>query len=319
MSSSNASLDVLLLAGGISSERRVSLESGAAIASALNRIGHHVVTLDISPTDISALDQQPCDLVFPALHGLFGEDGQVQRLMEERGLAYVGSGPAACEIAMDKARTKQLLVEAGLSTPPWRVAWKNNPRPWGDLCAEIGYPQVVKPVNGGSSVDCHICNTPDDALAALSQSLERNPAMLIEKCICGPEITVGILDGYPLPLIQIKSQADFYDYPAKYHRDDTLYIFDIALPATTLQSAQAAAVQCHQHIGARHLSRVDIMIDAQTLEPFILEINTMPGFTSHSLVPKAAAEANISFDALCDRLCRMALRDRMQERKAVNA
>ena len=309
MEKAKPTLDILVLCGGISTEREVSLESGAAVASALTRIGHRVAKRDISPENLSALDHRPCDLVFPALHGLFGEDGQVQRLIESRNLPYVGSGPVASETAMDKARTKQKLLDGGIPTPAWRIALRSAPAAWADLSSEIGYPQIIKPVDGGSSVDCHICTDVRQAAEALQSSLGRNDRMLIEKCITGPEITVGILDQQCLPVIQVRPAARFYDYSAKYQRDDTQYIFDINLPADCLDTARRTAIACHRIIGARHLSRIDIMIDPKSLEPLVLEINTMPGFTSHSLVPKAAARMGISFDSICDRLCRMALRD----------
>lgn len=309
MENAKPTLDILVLCGGISAERAVSLDSGAAVACALDRIGHRVTKRDISPENLSALDHRPCDLVFPVLHGVFGEDGQVQRLIESRNLPYVGSGPTASEIAMDKSRTKQKLLDAGIPTPAWRIALRSPPDAWADLSSEIGYPQIIKPVDGGSSVDCHICTDVRQATEALQLSLSRNDRMLIEKCITGPEITIGILDQQSLPIIQVRPAGRFYDYSSKYHRDDTQYIFDINLPAECLDSARRSAVACHRIIGARHLSRIDIMIDLQSLEPQVLEINTMPGFTSHSLVPKAAAQMGISFDSLCDLLCQMALRD----------
>lgn len=302
-------LDILVLCGGISSEREVSLESGAAVAAALLRVGHRVCTSDIAPSDFSALDRRPLDVVFPALHGYFGEDGQVQRLIETRGLAYVGSAPHAAELAMDKSRTKQKLLDAGIPTPAWRIAQHSAPEAWRSLSAEIGYPQVIKPVTGGSSVDCWICQNASEAMAALEKSLPGNGSMLIESCVRGAEITVGIIGEEPLPLIEVRPAVRFYDYQAKYKRNDTEYLFDIDLPGKCLDAARRAAQQCHRIIGARHLSRVDIMIDADTLEPMVLEINTMPGFTSHSLVPKAAARAGISFEDLCDHLCHMALHD----------
>ncbi len=309
--------DILVLCGGISTEREVSLDSGAAVASALMRMGYRVTKRDISPQDISALDHSACDVVFPVLHGVFGEDGQVQRLIESRNLPYVGSNPAASEIAMDKARTKQKLLSVGIPTPAWRIAVRSAPEAWADLSAEIGYPQFIKPVDGGSSVDCHILADTRQAVLALESSCARNDRMLIEKCICGPEITIGILDGQSLPAIQVRPAVPFYDYSAKYRRDDTQYLFDIDLPKGCLDAAQQAAVECHRIVGARHISRVDIMIHAESLEPLVLEINTMPGFTSHSLVPKAAARVGIPFDALCDRLCTMALRDRVPHQGAV--
>jgi len=173
----------------------------------------------------------------------------------------------------------------------------------------IGYPCVIKPIAEGSSVGIKICPDLATARAHLAQTLPQYGAMMVERFIAGPELTIGILDGRTLPIIQIQPATEYYDYEAKYTREDTRYLFDIALPADTLALVADMALRTHRCIGARHLSRVDIMVEAQTQQPYVLEINTMPGFTTHSLVPKAAQRAGIEFVALCERLARMALRD----------
>jgi D-alanine-D-alanine ligase len=303
-------LNITLLAGGISAEREISLLTGAQIAQALRDGGHEVFVSDISPDDLSALDHRPCDLVFPALHGLFGEDGQVQQLLEERGLPYVGSGPRASKMAMDKVATKSCLLEHQVPTAPWQViyAHKYKDDSWSPT-AGIGYPCVIKPIAEGSSVGCRICPDQETARAHLREFLPRYHAMMIERFLDGPELTVGVLDDRTLPVIQIKPATPFYDYQSKYFREDTQYLFDIDLPAPVLEAVQHVALQTHRCVGARHLSRVDVIVERRTNEPFVLEINTMPGCTSHSLVPKAAARAGLGFIELCDRLARMALRD----------
>jgi D-alanine-D-alanine ligase len=301
-------LNITLLCGGISAERDVSLQTGKQIAEALRAAGHRVWQSDISPADLSALDQK-CDLIFPALHGTFGEDGTVQQILEQRGLPYVGSGPAASKLAMDKVATKSCLLEQEVPTAQWQVVYAHKFKDAWTPTSGIGYPCVIKPIAEGSSVGIKICTDLESARAHLQETLPKYGSMMVERFIAGPELTVGILDGRTLPIIQIKPATDFYDYQAKYTREDTRYIFDIDLPADTLKLVSDVAVRTHRCVGARHLSRVDVMVDAQSHEAFVLEINTMPGFTTHSLVPKAADRAGIKFVELCDRLARMALRD----------
>ncbi len=303
------SVHVTLLAGGISAEREVSLQTGAQIAAALERSGCQVFKSDISPDDLSALDHRPCDVVFPALHGTFGEDGQLQKILEDRGLTFVGSGSQASKLAMDKAAAKSRLLEQHIATPPWQVVYAHKFKDSWTPISGIGYPCVIKPVSEGSSVDCAICASAPAAREHLAQSLARHGAMLVEKCIVGPELTVGVIDGQALPTLQIRPLSAFYDYQAKYVRDDTEYLFDIALPAKTLEAVRRMALEACRAMGVRHVARVDIMVDGKTGEPFVLEVNTMPGFTTHSLVPKAAARAGIGFDELCGRLVNMAIRD----------
>ncbi len=303
-------LNITLLAGGISRERDVSLASGAQIAAALRSRGHTVFESDIGPDNLSALDHRPSDLVFPALHGTFGEDGQLQEILEARGIAYVGSGPAASKLAMDKVAAKSVLAEKSIPTPNWQVVSSGKYKDSWTPRSGIGYPCVIKPIADGSSVACRICTDITQARAALAEFLPQYGAMLVERFISGPELTVGILDGRALPIIHIRPVVAFYDYQAKYTREDTEYLFDIALPAAVLEKVARLALETYQCIGARHLARVDIMVDQATMEPMVLELNTLPGFTSHSLLPKAAARAGISFEDLCEQLAAMAIRDR---------
>jgi D-alanine-D-alanine ligase len=306
-------LDITLLCGGISAEREVSLLTGTQIAEALRTVGHRVWQSDIGPDDLSALDRRPCDLVFPALHGTFGEDGQLQAILEQRGVPFVGSGAAASKLGMDKAATKSCLLEHGVPTANWQVVYQHKFKDNWTPASGIGYPCVIKPISEGSSVGCKVCMTLDQARAHLAATLPKFGAMLVEQFVDGFELTVGLLGAGPdvrtLPVIWIKPATPFYDYEAKYTREDTQYVFDVPLPAHVMDAVRKAAEATHAFVGCRHLSRVDVMVDRRTHAVNVLEINTMPGFTTHSLVPKAAERAGIPFTDLCDRLARMALRD----------
>jgi len=306
-------LDVTVLLGGPSAEREVSLASGAAIADALERVGHRVARADIDPGDATALDREGVEVVFIALHGDFGESGDVQQLCEQRRLAYTGSGPAASALALDKDAAKAAFRRAGLATPHWAVLQAPGAEdPAGaadrapDLLDDAALPVVVKPVDGGSSVDVTIARTAAQRDGAAAALIERYGRALVERFVPGRELTVGILGDRALPLLEIVPARAFYDYTAKYSDDaGTRYVFDHGLDATTVERARAAALAAHRALGCRDFSRVDFVLDAAGV-PQVLEVNTIPGFTSHSLLPKAAARAGISFEVLVDRLLRMA-------------
>ncbi len=297
-----ALLDITVLAGGPSDEREVSIASGSAIAAALSRIGHRVTVSDISPDNLTSLDR-PADIVFIALHGAFGEDGQLQETLERRGITFTGTGAAASAIVMNKAKTKQRLIECGLPTPRFDVATHSRivaaARRW-------RLPVIVKPVDSGSSVDTVIARDRHRFLHAVTAVVRKHSQAMIEELIEGPELTVGILGNRALPVIEIRTKREFYDYQAKYIDDDTEYLFDIDLPRELLRRIQTMSVQAATALECRDFCRVDWMVDAITHEPFILELNTIPGFTSHSLLPKAAAKAGIPFDELCQQIINLA-------------
>ena len=301
-------LNVLLLAGGPSREREVSLMSGRAIAAGLAEAGHFVTTADISPTDTSALDDCDADVVFIALHGEFGESGEVQELCRRRGLAYTGSGPFASKLGMDKAASKQLFKRAaGLATPDWMVLEQFHApamaRKW---LAELPLPVVVKPVDSGSSVDVTVARTEALRDDAIEELLDLYGRAMIERFIPGRELTVGILGDQALPVLEIIPDGEFYDYRAKY--DDaaaTRYVFDHGLSPAVQGDCQTAALAAHEALGCRDFSRVDFILDERDV-PQVIEINTIPGFTSHSLLHKAAARAGIGFARLTDRIVQLA-------------
>ncbi|MEW6249425.1 MAG: D-alanine--D-alanine ligase [Planctomycetota bacterium] len=309
-----ARLRVTVLCGGPSAEREVSLVSGRAVADALRRRGHDVFIADIGPEQIEALDQ-PADVVFPALHGTFGEDGTLQRLMEHRGLRYVGSDASSSALSIDKVASKRAVLAAGIPTPAYEVwvACSNgvavpedhdpvSPAPAAPL---IPLPVIVKPVDQGSSVGTTIVRHAHEFPAAIRETTRLFQRALVEQFIAGEELTVGIVGRDALPPIVIRPKRQFYDYVAKYEDDATEYLFDAGYPAELLEEAQALSLRVFAQLGCRHLARVDWMID-RAGRLWFLEVNTIPGFTTHSLVPKAAAHAGIGFDELVERLVFMA-------------
>ncbi|MFQ5490808.1 MAG: D-alanine--D-alanine ligase [Phycisphaerae bacterium] len=296
-------LKITVLAGGPSSEREVSLASGSAVAAALVQRGHAVTVRDIDEGNLSALEV-PTDFAFIALHGAFGEDGQVQEQLARRGIAFCGSDAAASALAMNKAGTKARLMEADLPTPRYLVHHhRQDRRSWG--CWKL--PLVVKPVASGSSVDTFIVRDQPGLQEALERLGERYGCALVEQYVRGPELTVAVLDRTALPVCQIVTQREFYDYQAKYVDDDTTYEFDIDLPEALLHRVQEMSLHAFDCLGCRDFARVDWMIDEATMQPFLLEINTIPGFTSHSLLPKAAKRVGIGFEELCDRIVRLGM------------
>jgi len=301
-------LDVTVLMGGPSSEREVSLASGLAIGDALEQRGHRVTRADIRPNDLSALDRDGIDVVFIALHGDFGESGEVQALCEDRMLRYTGSDPRASGLAIDKAATKQVVKRIGLATPDWMIVEEfHTPEEIARWLPELDVPVVLKPVDGGSSLDVTIARTRPQRDEALDVLLDKYGRVLLERYVPGRELTVSILADQPLDVLEIVPNAEFYDYRAKYSDEaGTVYTFDHALDAGTVQALQEAALAVHRALRCRDLSRVDFLLDEQGTA-WVLEINTIPGFTSHSLLPMAAAKAGVPFDELVDRIARMAM------------
>lgn len=298
-----ATLDVTVLAGGPGPEREVSLQSGWAIYEALSRLGYRAELCDIHPNDLSAL-HRPADIVFIALHGAFGEDGTLQEELDRRGIPYTGSGALASRRAMDKADAKQCFERARVPTPPYEVLHAGN---LDERAARIRTPAVVKPVDSGSSVDISIVRTPAVLKKAAADLVERYGQVLVEQFVRGPELTVGVLADEALPVCEIRTRREFYDYQAKYVDDDTQYLFEPDLPDSFLRHVQDVALAAHRALGCRVFSRVDVMVDADRQQPFVLEVNTIPGFTSHSLLPKAAARMGIGFDDLCQRIVELSL------------
>lgn len=288
-------LAITVLSGGPSGEREISLRSGKTVATALESLGHNVYLEDINPDNLGALARN-VDCVFIALHGQFGEDGQVQEILERRGIAYCGSGPDACNLAMNKYLCKKKYEELGLPTPRYTVA---TPRTIREAMACWSLPVFVKPVKEGSSLNCHLVRDFGQFRPAVDSVIAGYGDALIEEYIPGREITIGVLGDQALAPIEIRTRRDFYDYQAKYVDEDTEYVFDIDLPEDLLDHMMRMSVEAHVGMGCRDFSRADWRVDTSRMQPYLLEVNVIPGFTNHSLLPKAAARDGLSFPYLC--------------------
>ncbi len=288
----------IVLKGGPDAEREVSIKSGAQVAAALTRANVEVQEITIDRLQIEDLRALAGDVIFPVLHGPWGEGGPLQDILEQDGRPYVGCGPVAARLAMDKTETKKVVARAGVPTPDSCELQIDCP-------ITIKLPCVIKPSNDGSSVDLKICRTPEELAAARQQLESQRPRLLAEEFITGREFTVGILNGKVLPLIEIQAQGGVYDYQAKYLRNDTRYILDPDVPQQLKDAMNRHALKCWHELGLRDVARVDFMADERG--PWFLEVNTMPGFTDHSLVPKAAKHAGISMEMLVLELARTAM------------
>ena len=291
---------VTVLCGGPSAEREVSLRSGASVAIALEAAGHEVYVSDIAPDDLAGLDV-PADVIFPVLHGDFGESGELQEILEARGLAFVGSGSRASRLGIDKIAAKEVWLKHGLSTPAFKICTAVPPNP-----VELGLPVVAKAIASGSSIDVYLCKTEADVQGAAAKLLAKHDRFMLEAFAAGTELTIGLLDDAPLPPIRIAAKDGFYDFHEKYETGTAAHKFDTGLPEAVLKAAADLAVASSQTLGCRDLARVDLIV--QDGRPTLLEINTLPGFTDVSLLPDAARRAGIAFPDLVDRLVNMAAR-----------
>lgn len=288
--------------GGIGEERHVSIQSGICVAEALKKAAFNVATADISPDNMDILEDNSIDIFFIALHGKFGEDGQLQHLLEDKSLLYTGSGPTASRLAFDKIASKKVFAKTGLATPKSITfdEQTDNEQLEKEL-SRLGSKFVVKPARQGSTIGVTIVNNPRSALADARRCLETYGDCLIEEYIAGREITVGILQNRALPIIEIKTKTGFYDYHAKYLDEQTRFLFDTIDDPTLVDRISSDAVTCFNALGCRHFARADfILTDDGT--PYVLEVNTIPGFTTHSLLPMAAAKIGLSMSQLCTKI-----------------
>lgn len=295
-------LKVAVLAGGIGSERDVSIQSGRCVAEALKEAGFEVVTADIRPDNLEILNDKSVDVFFPVLHGKFGEDGRLQQIFEDRSLLYAGSGPTASRLAFDKMTSKKLFEEAGVATP---VAIEFGPETdIGRLEEQLRHftnRYVVKPTREGSSVGVSIVSTPHEAIDAARETFSEFGDCMIEEFVPGMEVTVSILHDQALPIIEVRVKSGFYDYHAKYVDEQTEYLFDTVTDTAIAANIRQTAVDCFNALGCRHFARVDFFLGDDRIV-YALEVNTIPGFTSHSLLPKAAAKAGLSMSDLCSNI-----------------
>ena len=290
---------VAVLLGGKSAERPVSLKSGGMVLSALRSRGVDAHPFDPSTHGLDALLAQRFDRVFIVLHGRFGEDGTVQGILEWLGIPYTGSGVLASALAMDKLRTKQLWQARGLPTPPYEQLTPST-----DLAAvakRLGIPIMVKPVNEGSSIGMTKVRAASGLDEAYALAVNYDRAVIAERFIEGTEITGGILGDEALPLIRLETPRDFYDYDAKYVADDTRYIVPSGLDEAKEREVRQLCLEAFHALGCRGWGRVDLMLD-RAGNPYLLEVNTAPGMTDHSLVPMAARAIGLSYEDLCIRI-----------------
>jgi D-alanine-D-alanine ligase len=293
---------VAVLFGGKSGEREVSLKSGSAVLAALLRQGVDAHAFDPASQELSELKQY--DRAFISLHGRYGEDGTIQGALELMGIPYTGSGVMASSLGMDKWRTKLLWRALNIVTPEFEMVDAQT-----DFAAienKLGLPLFVKPANEGSSIGISKVKQAGGLQAAYLLAAKADPLVIAEKFVGGGEYTVGILEdangGFaPLPIVRIVPKNEFYDYDAKYLRDDTEYLCPCGLSAEKEAQIQAEALQAFRAIGCRGWGRVDFLMDTDG-NHYFLEVNTSPGMTDHSLVPMAAKAAGISFDALVIRI-----------------
>jgi len=289
---------VAVMLGGTSAERPVSLNSGAAVLAALTRQGVDAHTFDPAKRNLGDLITGEFDRVFIALHGRYGEDGCMQGALELLGIPYTGSGVMASAIGMDKWRTKLLWRAAGLPTADWEILTAASD--FARVEKRLGLPIFVKPAREGSSIGMSKVTAPGTLKAAYETAAEHDPLVLAEKFIDGGEFTVAILGGTALPLIRLEPAKDkeFYDFEAKYLRNDTQYQCPAGLPDAQEMALRQLALDAFRLIDGRGWGRVDIMLDSLG-NPYLLEANTSPGMTDHSLVPMAARVAGLDFDSLC--------------------
>lgn len=288
-----------VLMGGRSAEREISLKSGTMVLDALKKSGVDAHAFDPRDHGLEALKAQRFDRAFIALHGRFGEDGTVQGALEYLGIPYTGSGVMASALAMDKWRTKLLWRAAGLPTPSCELmSARTDPA---GLAARLGLPLMVKPVREGSSIGMSKVTTIEKIAPAYELAARYDDVVIAERFVEGMELTAGILGDEPLPLIRLETPREFYDYEAKYFADDTRYICPCGLPADQERSVQRTALEAFRLLGCSGWGRVDAMLDRDG-KLQLLEVNTIPGMTDHSLVPMAARAQGISFEDLCVRI-----------------
>jgi D-alanine-D-alanine ligase len=293
-------LSITVLLGGPSAEREVSLRSGRAIASALRSLGHFVSELDPVQPDWKL--EPGTDLVFLALHGTYGEDGTVQRQLEQLGVPFTGCDSESSRIAFDKVLTKERCLDAGVPTPRFLVFRENQ----GHWPAGWEPPVVLKPVRQGSSVGLKFVNRPGEFQAALEEVFQFDSEVLMEERIVGKETTVGILGDAALPVVEVRPKVGEYDYQNKYTAGATEYLCPAPLGEELAERLQSVALAAFRAVGGRDYGRVDVLVGPDS-EPRVLEVNTLPGMTETSLFPMAAAAGGLGFEAVCQRMVDLAL------------
>ena len=297
---------VAVLLGGKSAEREVSLDSGRAVLEALIRSGVEAEAFD--PQERCVTELVNYDRAFIVLHGRGGEDGQIQGVLEWLNIPYTGTGVQGSAIGMDKIKTKQVWQGSELPTAPHRIVSKDTDAD--EVIASLGLPFIIKPVHEGSSIGMSKVEKPEDFAEALAKATEHDAVVMAEKWINGREFTIVLLNGQALPVIRLEPPKDvaFYDYEAKYNRNDVQYGIPCGLSEAEEKMLQELALRAFQAVGCKGWGRIDAMQDEHG-NFWLLEVNTVPGMTSHSLVPKAAKAVGYDFDQLCVTILEQTLQD----------
>jgi len=290
---------VAVLMGGYSAERDISLKSGMAVFEALKRKGVDAQAVDVDRNFMTHFQPEQYERAFIVLHGRGGEDGVIQAVLELYGIPYTGSGVTGSAIAMDKARSKQLWSGIGLPTPAFVMLQEDMDAQ--QVIEQVGLPLIVKPVHEGSSLGMTKVAELSQLTAAWKSAADLDHDVMAEHWIEGDEFTVAVVDSEALPVIRLETPREFYDYQAKYEADDTRYICPCGLEPEKEEEIQQLALQAFKSTGASGWGRVDVMTDKDQ-QPWLIEVNTVPGMTDHSLVPMAAKAANITFDDLVLRI-----------------
>lgn len=309
-------LRIAVLAGGESHERAVSLEGGAAVAAALEQQGHRVTRIDPADANAASISWNSFDVVFPVLHGQFGEDGTIQQILERANVPFVGSDSETSRLAFSKSASKERFLTSSVPTPPYVLIHESDEATRIEqVVRQIGYPLVVKPDTQGSSLGVTIVESPQELPAALTRSFHYDPFALMETAIEGTEWTVGLFDDRVLPPIQIEPAGPFYDYRAKYQDNATAYHFEFPLPTNAVKSIEEIGRRAAESLRTRGLARVDLRLDRQQ-QPWVLEVNTIPGMTEHSLIPKAAERIGMNLGELCEQVVRSSITTASRQRTA---
>lgn len=287
---------VAVLKGGISSEREVSLRSGSAIAQGLRDVGYEVIEIDITAEAFTL--PSTVEAVFVALHGRFGEDGGIQKKLSDLRMPYTGSNAESCRVAFDKVLTRKQLLKHGIPIPKGEVLIEASAR-------TLPFPLVVKPPREGSSVGCHLVSSAAQWDEAFADAARHSGDALVEQYIPGQELTVSLVGDQVLPVVEIKTASEWYDFDAKYGSGETQYIVPAELPSDLIDRVQAIALETFRALNVQGFGRVDFRLSPEG-KPYVLELNSIPGFTATSLLPKAAQAAGITFPKLCERIMEMA-------------
>ncbi len=289
--------------GGTSAERRISLRSGRAVIKALKRCGVPVIAIDPADRSTFLRKRRQVDVLFIALHGNGGEDGVIQRELERRGIPFTGSPSAACHKSFNKHISKRHFERLGVPTPPYAVIDRKN---WRTKAANFPVPFFAKPLDGGSSQGVFLVEDFRDSAVKIERSVRRFGRLLIEKRIVGRELTAGLLGDQTLPVVEVRPLRPFYDYKAKYTAGMTVYEVPAKIPQAVAKKIQRIAWRVYRGLGLKGFSRVDVMLDEKN-RPYVLEVNSIPGLTEFSLLPKAARAVGIGFEELCLRVIQDAL------------